>query len=71
VLSARRAAKSGATAPLASVAALHLHIARFRIEAPGFCTEEITLVATLRDAKAYPDAEPAELCFRDGRLRFP
>jgi hypothetical protein len=55
-------------------AELHLRIVRFRVEVPGFRTEEITLVTTLLDETKYPDAALAdlfrrrwqvELCFRD------
>lgn len=55
-------------------ASLTLRVVRFRCEIPGFRTEEITLVTTLLDPVAYPDAALAELyrrrwqieiCFRD------
>lgn len=53
---------------------LALRVVRFRVEIPGFRTEEIALVTTLLDEGAYPDAVLAELfrrrwqvelCFRD------
>src|SRR5205814_9108256 len=34
---------------------------RYRIEAPGFRTREVTLVTTLTDAELYPVDVPAEL----------
>jgi len=40
---------------------LELRVVRFRVEIPGFRTEEITLVTTLLDEVAYPDAALAEL----------
>lgn len=55
-------------------ATLALRVVRFRVEVAGFRTEEITLVTTLLDQAAYPDAALAELfrrrwqievCFRD------
>ena len=53
---------------------LTVRIVRFRVEVPGFRTEEIVLVTTLLDEAQYPDAALAELfrrrwqvelCFRD------
>lgn len=53
---------------------LALRVVSFQVEVPGFRTEEITLVTTLLDEIAYPDAALAELfrrrwqievCFRD------
>jgi len=53
---------------------LALRVVRFRVEVPGFRTDEITFVTTLLDKKQYPDALLAdlfrrrwqvELCFRD------
>ena len=53
---------------------LALRVVRFRVAVPGFRTEEIFFVTTLRDKKKYPDAVLAdlfrrrwqvELCFRD------
>jgi hypothetical protein len=55
-------------------AALTLRIVHFRVEVPGFRTQNITLVTTLLDEIKYPDAALAdlfrrrwqvELCFRD------
>lgn len=40
---------------------LTLRVVRFRVEVPGFRTELITLVTTLLDEEAYPDAALAEL----------
>jgi len=51
-----------------------VRIVRFRVAVPGFRTQEIVLVTTLLDEKAYPDEAIAalyrrrwavELCFRD------
>lgn len=53
---------------------IDVRIVRFRIEVPGFRTQEVVLVTTLLDEKAYPDEALAalyrrrwsvELCFRD------
>jgi hypothetical protein len=55
-------------------AELQLRIVRFRVETPGFRTEEITLVTTLLDVAAFPEDALAdlfrrrwqvEICFRD------
>jgi hypothetical protein len=43
---------------------LELRILRYRVSAPGFRTEEVILVTTLRDAKAFPAKALAELYFR-------
>lgn len=40
---------------------LELRVVRFRVEIPGFRTEQIALVTTLLDEAAYPDAVLAEL----------
>lgn len=40
---------------------LELRVVRFRVEVPGFRTEEITLVTTLLDESAYPDEALAAL----------
>ena len=51
-----------------------VRIVRFRVAVPGFRTQEVVLVTTLLDEKAYPDSAVAELyrrrwavelCFRD------
>ena len=51
-----------------------VRIVRFRVAVPGFRTQEVVLVTTLLDEKAYPDEAiaalyqrrwAAELCFRD------
>lgn len=51
-----------------------VRIVRFRVAVPGFRTQEVVLVTTLLDEKAYPDEAIAalyrrrwavELCFRD------
>ncbi len=51
-----------------------VRIVRFRVAVPGFRTQEVVLVTTLLDKKAYPDAAlvalyrrrwSVELCFRD------
>ncbi len=51
-----------------------VRIVRFRVAVPGFRTQEVVLVTTLLDEKAYPDSAIAELyrrrwsvelCFRD------
>jgi hypothetical protein len=53
---------------------LAMRIVRFRVTVPGFRTQQVVLVTTLLDEKAYPDAAIAqlyrrrwavELCFRD------
>ena len=53
---------------------LTMRIVRFRVNVPGFRTEEIVLVTTLLDTEAYPDEAiialyrrrwAVELCFRD------
>jgi hypothetical protein len=53
---------------------LAVRIVRFRVAVPGFRTQEVVLVTTLLDEKAYPDAALAalyrrrwavELCFRE------
>lgn len=55
-------------------AVLAVRLVRFRVEVPGFRTQQIALVTTLLDAKAYPDEVivalyrrrwQVELCFRD------
>ena len=55
-------------------AQMALRVVRFRCDTPGFRTDEVTLVTTLLDEVAYPDAALAELyrrrwqievCFRD------
>jgi hypothetical protein len=55
-------------------AELAVRIVRFRVAVPGFRTQEVVLVTTLLDEKAYPDAALAalyrrrwavELCFRE------
>jgi Transposase DDE domain len=40
---------------------IELRVVRFRVEQPGFRTQEITLVTTLLDEVAYPDAALADL----------
>src|SRR5438477_345944 len=42
-------------------ATLAVRLVRFRVEVPGFRTEEVTLATTLLDAKAYPAWVLAEL----------
>jgi hypothetical protein len=41
--------------------ALPVRVVRFKVETPGFRTEEVTLVTTLLDPVKYPDAALAEL----------
>jgi hypothetical protein len=43
---------------------LSLRIIRYRVSAPGFRTEEVILVTTLLDPKAYPAEALAELYFQ-------
>lgn len=43
---------------------LVMRIVRFRVKVPGFRTQEIVLVTTLLDEKAYPDHELARLYLR-------
>jgi hypothetical protein len=55
-------------------AELAVRIVRFRVTVPGFRTDEVVLITTLLDTKAYPDEAiialyrrrwAVELCFRD------
>lgn len=55
-------------------AQITVRIVRFRVEVPGFRTQQVVLVTTLLDEQAYPDQALAalyrrrwavELCFRD------
>ena len=43
---------------------LALRLIRYRVENPGFRTEEVILVTTLRDAAAFPASALAELYFQ-------